>query len=180
MTDEQVIFFVSNYKLMGDIEEDWKGFVWLFFEIWLYVFQNNYIYYYRADKQQKVVDLRNSNEINESSYDEILHDRDNTFIVLVVLLLIEHVLQVGKYYALFWFCRNASMKLHKKMLLTIIGANMDFFDTHYFGNILNRLSFDLNSIDETIPSQFPSLANVSIQYVGFQVIYLFKCNGFKT
>lgn len=45
-----------------------------------------------------------------------------------------------------------------------MGATMAFFDNHYIGNILNRFSYDLNNIDETIPFLFPVLGNVSIDF----------------
>lgn len=37
---------------------------------------------------------------------------------------------------------------------------MAFFDAHFVGNILNRMSFDINCIDEYISAIFTSIANV--------------------
>lgn len=82
--------------------------------------------------------------------------------MLGITTILRSLLGVGKMFALLWFCRTASINLHKKMALAIVGATMNFFDTHFVGNILNRLSYDLNNIDEIIPFQFPSFGTVSI------------------
>lgn len=48
-------------------------------------------------------------------------------------------------------CMNASKNLHNTMFSSILKAPMRFFDTHPSGQILNRFSKDIGSIDEQLP-----------------------------
>lgn len=118
-------------------------------------------YSHRVDLQQKVLDLETNSSTNGTKYNDAVHEKDYTFYMVGILTILRSLLSVGKFFALLWFCRTASINLHNKMSLAIIGATMIFFDTHFVGNVLNRLSYDLNNIDEFIPFLFPGLGDVS-------------------
>lgn len=105
--------------------------------------------------------LERKNQTNDSTYQNAVHERDYTFFMVGIMIILRSILSILKLFALLWFCRTASINLHKKMTLAIIGTAMAFFDTNFVGNILNRLSYDLYNIDEVIPFQFPSLGTVS-------------------
>lgn len=62
-------------------------------------------------------------------------------------------------------CLFVSSKLHNKMLKSLIGAKMAFFDTTEFGRITSRISKDVESLDSRV-SQF----GVSTTQSAFQLI----------
>lgn len=123
-----------------------------------YNISNNNIF--RVDLQQEVLDME-KNGTNSSTYDMTVTEKDNVFTMYGVYTILRCVGGVIAFYALMKFCQRASVFLHKSMLDGLMGAKMSFFDSHYIGNILNRFSYDLNNIDESIPFVFPSLASVS-------------------
>lgn len=104
--------------------------------------------------------MKGNTTINATYFDEISTRKDNTFNMYTVLTILKSCLGLIKFYALIRFCRNASINLHAAMSSTVINAVMNFFDTHFLGNILNRFSFDLNLIDERLPFVIPVLISV--------------------
>lgn len=116
----------------------------------------------RVDEEQIVESLKNHHQTNGTIYAKAVTTRNYTFTIAGVMIGLRNVLYIIKYFALLWFCRTASINLHNKMASAIIGATMFFFDTHFIGNILNRMSYDLNNIDETIPGLFPTFGSVSM------------------
>lgn len=73
---------------------------------------------------------------------------------------------LGRAFFYFIFSTIASIRLHKVTFEKIMGATMQFFDTHRLGNILNRFSRDLAIVDENIPY---------IIFDAFRVLLYFKC-----
>ncbi|KAJ3659602.1 hypothetical protein Zmor_011284 [Zophobas morio] len=67
---------------------------------------------------------------------------------------------------LFLFSRRVSVTLHKKMLNCVINACLNFFDTTFLGNIVNRFSKDLDSVDESIPFPLHHLLAIVFETVG--------------
>lgn len=61
------------------------------------------------------------------------------------------VFTLGRAFSFFLFSSRASVRLHNAIFQKILQASMQFFDTHLIGNILNRFSRDLGTIDEYIP-----------------------------
>lgn len=74
-----------------------------------------------------------------------------TIHLYAILRVASVLLDFLKTYALFEFCRAASTKIHKTMVDRIVHSVMEFFDTHFIGNVLNRFSQDINNIDEMLP-----------------------------
>lgn len=96
-------------------------------------------------------------------YENAIMEKDNAFYLYGFLTVLRCVMNLVKFYALLMFCRTASLKLHEAMASKVIGTTMAFFDNYYIGNILNRFSYDLNTIDEFLPILFPILGAVSLQ-----------------
>lgn len=123
--------------------------------------KNNKFFFSRIDLQQKVIDIEKGNSKNDSNYDQAVSDKNNAFTLYGILTVSRCIVGLIRYFCLLWFCRTASINLHKAMVKGLMGATMSFFDNHFIGNILNRFSYDLNNIDEVIPFLFPALGSVS-------------------
>jgi ATP-binding cassette subfamily C (CFTR/MRP) protein 4 len=81
-----------------------------------------------------------------------------TYTCLTAAIILTHL---GTASSIVLFARKASIKLHEKMTASILSASMVFFDTNFVGNILNRFSKDLTTVDEMIPFTFHNLLTVS-------------------
>ncbi|XP_022919146.1 ATP-binding cassette sub-family C member 4-like isoform X2 [Onthophagus taurus] len=71
-----------------------------------------------------------------------------------------------KTYLFFYMTAKTSKKLHKMTFTNVIHAPIAFFDEHLVGNIMNRFSKDVGTIDEYIPFITDSLLQ-----------YIFLCLG---
>jgi len=74
-----------------------------------------------------------------------------------------------------WSSVRAAVKIHNKMLLTIIRSPMSFFDTTPLGRIINRFSKDVYLIDEVIPSNLKSFLSTMFSVLStiFVISYSF-------
>lgn len=78
-----------------------------------------------------------------------------------IVMILSIVFATIQTYAIFDYCRRASVNIHKSMVNNIINATMAFFDTHFIGNVLNRFSQDMNNIDEQVPFTMREVIRVS-------------------
>ncbi|CAH1982549.1 unnamed protein product [Acanthoscelides obtectus] len=118
------------------------------------------------DLQQKVLDMQANSTINATVYEDTVTLKDNTFGMYTILTILKSAMGLVKYYAFLRFCRNASIRIHNAMSSCVVNAEMKFFDNHFIGNILNRFSYDLNNIDESLPFIFPMVMGVMIACMG--------------
>lgn len=113
----------------------------------------NFKQVFRVNLEQVISDFtyQNKTNITEEKKNQIeatssyLQNLYSGMIVLTVIL------ELGSITSLFASARRASIKLHKYMVNNIVNATMQFFDSNFIGNILNRFSKDLSSIDEHLP-----------------------------
>lgn len=103
---------------------------------------------------------------NETEQIKLLHeaiDKEQATIQMYSLVMILSIVSATiQTYAIFDYCRRASVNIHKEMVRNIMKATMAFFDTHFVGNILNRFSQDTNNIDEILPFTMRELLRVRI------------------
>lgn len=89
-------------------------------------------------------------------------EREQATIKLYSIIMIASVISATvQTYAIFDYCRRASVNIHKSMVTNIMNSTMSFFDTHFIGNVLNRFSQDLNNIDEQLPFTMREFIRVS-------------------
>ncbi|KAG5875549.1 hypothetical protein JTB14_025763 [Gonioctena quinquepunctata] len=137
-----------------------------------------------VDEQQTVLDMRrnvskmdtsdvNNISINTNtslSFDEAVMKEQSTIKLYSIMILVSTVFALLKTYAIFDFCRRASINIHKAMVRSIIFAVMSFFDTHFIGNILNRFSQDLLNIDEHLLNILSECMKVTFSIIGIVVL----------
>ncbi|OLY85367.1 Metal resistance protein YCF1 [Smittium mucronatum] len=77
-------------------------------------------------------------------------------------------------YLLFAVCSSNSAKIyHERMLKSVFGSPMSFFDTTPIGRIINRFSRDQSVIDEELPSSFGAwlLVLLGMAFSVFAIVY---------
>ncbi|XP_060521459.1 probable multidrug resistance-associated protein lethal(2)03659 [Cylas formicarius] len=81
-----------------------------------------------------------------------LYDQAHWLLKLYTLMIVASVfLDLIKQLLFVNFSRKASINLHNTMIEKLVTAAMSFFDTYFIGNILNRFSQDLTTVDEHLP-----------------------------
>ena len=88
---------------------------------------------------------------NTSIFIETESQRTSILNLYTIIIVSSTALSLMKSLTFFSFNRKASINLHKVMIQKIINAKMTFFDSHFIGNVLNRFSKDLCTIDEHLP-----------------------------
>jgi ABC-type multidrug transport system fused ATPase/permease subunit len=73
----------------------------------------------------------------------------NRFALLSIMGLVSVVLRT---LIMIKFAYNASRKLHRRLLLSVLNSPVSFFDTTPLGRVLNRFSSDIATIDENLAS----------------------------
>ncbi|XP_074031098.1 probable multidrug resistance-associated protein lethal(2)03659 isoform X2 [Leptinotarsa decemlineata] len=98
-----------------------------------------------------ITDLVRANETNSTIFSETISKRNHYLNLYAVLILTSVVLTFARTYLTFFFSMKASKNLHDWITHSVLNSFMTFFDGHYIGNIINRFSKDVGTIDETIP-----------------------------
>lgn len=91
------------------------------------------------------------NHTDPNDYMAVTEKRSFTLNLYNIMIITTTILTLGRAFAYFLFSTRASMRLHKNIFTSILNAPMSFFDTHLIGNILNRFSRDMATIDDHIP-----------------------------
>ncbi|KAL1513296.1 hypothetical protein ABEB36_002720 [Hypothenemus hampei] len=91
------------------------------------------------------------NQTNSSQYTNAISNRWSYLKLYSILVITGMLLSIIKSCSTFYSCLNAARYLHDRLIRSILYASMTFFDKHYIGNIINRLSKDLYVIDEYLP-----------------------------
>ncbi|KAJ8983685.1 hypothetical protein NQ317_003473 [Molorchus minor] len=92
-----------------------------------------------------------NNFTNSSDFSETLDKRNKIINMYSVVTIAATMLAFVRAFLNFSFCMRASKNLHKAITSTVINTYMYFFDSHFIGNIVNRFSKDIGTIDEYIP-----------------------------
>ncbi|XP_030751025.1 multidrug resistance-associated protein 4-like isoform X2 [Sitophilus oryzae] len=101
--------------------------------------------------EPKVTKMLENNQTNSTEYLGIVGQR-NTYLNIYSMMIIGiFVFFMLRAFTTFTFCMNGAKKMHRAVVKAMLNTNMYFFDTHFIGNIINRLSKDFHSIDEYMP-----------------------------
>ncbi|XP_060523188.1 probable multidrug resistance-associated protein lethal(2)03659 [Cylas formicarius] len=91
--------------------------------------------------------------ISGSSTADKLHSQARWLLKLYTVMICASVfVDLTKQLMFVNFSRKASVNLHNTMIEKLTTATMSFFDTYFIGNILNRFSQDLTTVDEHLPA----------------------------
>ncbi|XP_063924488.1 ATP-binding cassette sub-family C member 4-like [Zophobas morio] len=89
-----------------------------------------------------------------STTTKALENRQRMIYVLPILIIAATVLFIVNT-TLYWFlAKKASISIHKLLLSKIVNSSIEFFNSHFAGNILNRFSEDMLYLDEFVPRTF--------------------------
>ncbi|RZB38623.1 ABC membrane domain containing protein, partial [Asbolus verrucosus] len=110
--------------------------------------------------------LHNDTNITEEQQEETIYNRNYVLNLYSIMIALTSIFNLARAFALFAAARRASIKLHEYMIKHIVNATMQFFDSNFIGNILNRFSKDLTNIDEHIPFVIYHVFRVFLMIVG--------------
>ncbi|XP_066143470.1 ATP-binding cassette sub-family C member 4-like [Euwallacea fornicatus] len=101
--------------------------------------------------EPQITNLTLNNKTEGPEYRRIISQREH-FLNLYTLLTIGMVaLIIARAFSTLIICMNAAKKLHKALVRGMLSTYMYFFDDHFIGNIINRLSKDFHVTDEQMP-----------------------------
>ncbi|KAG5872834.1 hypothetical protein JTB14_020338 [Gonioctena quinquepunctata] len=120
--------------------------------------------------EPNITNLARLNSTDDTEMNEIIAKRNGFLNFYGLFILAAVVLIFTRTYLTFFFSLRASKNLHEWITHSVCNSFMTFFDGHYIGNIINRFSKDVGTIDETIPLIFyeimrGTLAVLSIMYL---------------
>ncbi|KAG5889074.1 hypothetical protein JTB14_004918 [Gonioctena quinquepunctata] len=123
-----------------------------------------------VNTEPKLSSLIVNNLTESSEYDETNDQRHYYLNIYSVALLGVSFLTFLRVYLLISSSLRASRNLHKSMSNSVVNSYMTFFDTHYLGNIVNRFSKDLNTMDEMLPISIYEVSRHSLSLIGVIVL----------
>ncbi|CAH1367993.1 unnamed protein product [Tenebrio molitor] len=140
-----------------------------FSKIAMHKLENNWyinLFSSRLKTEEQIVNYTTYNNSERENYEQAIQERSKMIYLLPVVLVI---VAATTFLQGTIFFRLASINFHRLLATTVIDASMDFFYTHYVGNILNRFSEDLLFVDEIVPYSMYLFLNGFVQVVGIAV-----------
>ncbi|KAJ3068228.1 Multidrug resistance-associated protein 4, partial [Rhizoclosmatium hyalinum] len=94
--------------------------------------------------------------------------------ILFLILTLVTLTSVGTRTLMFFIvCIESSLKLSEKLVRSVFGAEMQFFVENPVGRILNRLSSDLNRMDESLPWTFFDFVNAALSSIATLILAIY-------
>ncbi|XP_057665340.1 ATP-binding cassette sub-family C member 4-like isoform X1 [Diorhabda carinulata] len=125
---------------------------------------------YWVNNEPNVSNLVYSNKTDTKEYYDVIQKRNFYLTLYYILIIVGFILISARIYLNIFFALRASFKLHKKMSRSVVNAFMSFFDKHLMGNIINRFSKDLLTMDEVIPLNIYEIFRQTLAILG--ILYL--------
>ncbi|KAJ3652866.1 hypothetical protein Zmor_018796 [Zophobas morio] len=85
-----------------------------------------------------------------STTTKALENRQRMIYVLPILIIAATVLFIANTILYWCLTKKASVSIHKFLLSKIVNSSIEFFNSHFIGNILNRFSEDMLYLDEFV------------------------------
>ncbi|KAH1004933.1 ATP-binding cassette sub-family C member 4 [Dendroctonus ponderosae] len=104
-----------------------------------------------VNTESVIANLVKQNGTESGKFDAAVDRREHLLRFYTAFVLIGALLTLLRSFSNFYFCTQAGRKLHQVFIVGVLNAYMSFFDSHYIGNIVNRVSKDFHTIDENIP-----------------------------
>ncbi|XP_076256820.1 ATP-binding cassette sub-family C member 4-like [Rhynchophorus ferrugineus] len=104
-----------------------------------------------VDLEPAITNLTESNLTNTTEYAKAIEQRQDYMTIFTMLTAGIFFFLAIRSISTLTFGLNGAKKLHKAAIKAIINTHMNFFDSHFIGNIINRLSKDFHCIDEYMP-----------------------------
>lgn len=70
-------------------------------------------------------------------------------------------------------CKRASENLHKTMFHSLISTSMRFFTENSTGRIMNRITYDMGSVDQLVPRTLLEVSQLNLKMFGAIVVTIF-------
>lgn len=105
---------------------------------------------------------RAEDEINTNRYLHIY-----IYLVIIVAIIVVALLRSLGFFEM---CMKASIRLHKRMFISILTSPMKFFHDNSHGIILNRFSKDMGTVDENLPFLFSDALQLGLNALGISII----------
>ncbi|CAG9768732.1 unnamed protein product [Ceutorhynchus assimilis] len=103
---------------------------------------------------------------NSTEYRNLLDTRNYCFKFYLILLLPAMVVAIVRSYSTFHACLDAARALHNQLITSLLKTSFKFFDDHFIGNIINRLSKDLYVLDEYMPFLIFDVFRIIVTVIG--------------
>lgn len=117
--------------------------------------------------------------LQSKAIDIIAGASDAKFIPTLVLMLIVYLLYSGSQLLQGLFSANLSQKIVKRMRKELFGKIVDlpvkYLDTHSHGDVMSRMTNDIENISTTVSQSLPSLFSGVMTIIGTVIIMVWYC-----
>ncbi|XP_066258685.1 ATP-binding cassette sub-family C member 4-like isoform X2 [Euwallacea similis] len=97
-------------------------------------------------------------------------DRNYYFNLYTLFIVVAMVVSIIKSYSTFYSCLKAARIFHSHLIEAILKASMTFFDSHYIGNIINRLGRDFYVLDEQMPFLVLDILTLTFSFISVLIL----------
>ncbi|XP_050308414.1 ATP-binding cassette sub-family C member 4-like [Anthonomus grandis grandis] len=104
-----------------------------------------------VNQETEILKLSLKNMTDDPKYNQAIVEKNRLLKLYTIMIIVGTALTLTRAFLNFYFCSKAGRKLHEVLIKGVLNASMAFFDNHYIGNIVNRVSKDFYTIDESIP-----------------------------
>jgi ATP-binding cassette subfamily C (CFTR/MRP) protein 4 len=128
--------------------------------------------HFRINSEQRILNYTIYNDTDSDSYKNSMRNRHQMIYLFPTISVTVALMSFLRPVIFYLLARKASISLHALLFERIVNASMDFFNSHYTGNILNRFSEDLLYVDERVPYSMYMVLEVRIYIILISIIWI--------